>query len=147
MRRFLISILALIVLCSVSPAEERSGSPIRAKHEEPGGAYTGDLAYDADAVARLAALTGPAPCVNGRAADLFGCDGVDLESFVALTDLRAAPDYKAYNKAWAELERRTEKTIADGTMDILVLGDGVKPYLELERKYGIGKRFNDCLTK
>ena len=55
MRRLLISILALIVLCSVSPAEERSGSPIRAKHEEPGGAYTGDLAYDADAVARLAA--------------------------------------------------------------------------------------------
>ena len=89
MRRLLVSILALIVVCSVATAEERSGSPIHTKHEEPGGAYTGDLAYDADAVARLAALTGPAPCVNGRAADLFACDGVDLESFVALTDLRA----------------------------------------------------------
>jgi len=89
MRRLLISTLALTVLCSVTAAGEKSGSPIRTKHGEPGGVYTGDIAYDADAVARLAALTGPAPCVNGWAADLFACDGVDLESFVALTALRA----------------------------------------------------------
>lgn len=89
MHRFFSSTLALIVLCSVTSADEASGSPLRTKHAEPGGVYTGDIAYDANAVARLAALTGPAPCVNGRAADLFACEGVDLESFLPLPALRA----------------------------------------------------------
>jgi choice-of-anchor B domain-containing protein len=88
-RRFLLPVLALTLFSTAADAEERSGSPVRTKHEEPGGAYTGDLAYDADAVARLAALTGPAACVNGRAAEIFACEGVDLESFVPLSDLRA----------------------------------------------------------
>ena len=64
-----------------------------------------------------------------------------------LTDLRADGEYKAYNLAWAELERRTEKVIAGGTMDVLAIDDGMKPYLALDRKYGIAKRFNECLTK
>jgi choice-of-anchor B domain-containing protein len=85
MRRLLVvSVLALAVFSTVAAGQ---GS-LRPLHEEPGGAYAGDLDFDADAVARLAALAGPAPCVNGRAADIFACEGVDLQSFVSLTDLR-----------------------------------------------------------
>jgi len=82
MRKSLLA-LALTLVCAVALGQAST------KHEEPGGAYTGELAVDADALARLAALTGPAPCVGGRAADMFACEAVDLESFVALADLRA----------------------------------------------------------
>ena len=81
MRKPLLS-LALTLVCAVAAGQAST------HHEEPGGAYTGEIAVDTDALTRLAALTGPAACVNGRAADLFACEGVDLQSFVSLADLR-----------------------------------------------------------
>ena len=64
-----------------------------------------------------------------------------------LTDLRAAADYGAYNEEWARLESRTEKTIASGLSDILTEPDGMKPYVALDAKYAVGKRFKECLSK
>ncbi len=111
MRGLLLFTLALVGLCSVAGASEPSGSPIRTKHEEPGGVYTGDIAFDAAAVARLAALTGPAPCVNGRAAELFSCDGVDLSSFVPLTDLRAGARSGSNLWGFVDLDDRREYAV------------------------------------
>jgi choice-of-anchor B domain-containing protein len=68
------------------------------EHEEPGGAYAGDFAFDAEAVARLAALTEPAPCVDGHAAEMFACQNVDLVSFVSLPNLR--PDGLSVSNLW-----------------------------------------------
>jgi choice-of-anchor B domain-containing protein len=67
------------------------GSSIRPKHDGPheGVGKGGTLEADPTALARLASLTGPAPCVAGRAADLFACDGIELTSFVSLSDLQA----------------------------------------------------------
>jgi hypothetical protein len=115
-----------------------SGSPLRTKHGEPGGVYTGDIAYDADAVARLAALTGPAPCVNGWAADLFACEGVDLESFVALTALRAGARSGSNLWGFVDLDDRREYAVMgvnNGTA-VVEVTDPAQPRV-------VGARFKD----
>ena len=39
------------------------------------------------------------------------------------------------------------KTIASGLSDILTNSEGMKPYLALDGKYAVGKRFNECQLK
>jgi choice-of-anchor B domain-containing protein len=108
MRRLRSLSLVLLGLAAVSSV---SSGQARSKHQEPGGAYTGDLAYDADAIAHLAALTGPAPCVDGRAADVFPCQGVTLESFVSLADLQTGARSASNLWGFVDLDDRREYAV------------------------------------
>ncbi|HMA17877.1 MAG TPA: choice-of-anchor B family protein [Thermoanaerobaculia bacterium] len=104
---FAVAILLLIAV--VSPAFAQ----LSPAHEEPGGGgvYVGDLAADVRALAALSALSGPAPCVGGRAADTFACQNVDLESFVALDDL--IPGARSGSNLWGfvDLDDRREYAV------------------------------------
>jgi len=101
----LIAAFGLIVLASSAPGQ------VSPAHEEPGGVYTGELAYDAEALARLSALTGPAPCTGGLAAGTFACQNVDLESFVSLSDL--IPASRSVSNLWGfvDLDDRREYAV------------------------------------
>src|SRR5437867_11663404 len=101
----LIAAFVMIVLASSAPGQ------VSPAHEEPGGVYTGELAYDAEALARLSALTGPAPCTGGLAAGTFACQNVDLESFVSLSDL--IPASRSVSNLWGfvDLDDRREYAV------------------------------------
>ena len=82
-----------------------SGGPgIVPAHDEP-------LAVDEEALRRLAQLDGPAPCVDGLAAELFPCEGVTLESFVSLGEL--LPGAISASSLWgfADLDDRREYAV------------------------------------
>lgn len=104
-------LLASIALALVSSSAFPQVSPA---HEVPGGergAYAGDLATDPDALARLSALAGQAACTGGRAAGMFACEKVDLQSFVALDEL--IPGARSGSNLWGfvDLDDRREYAI------------------------------------
>lgn len=55
----------------------------------PGGERLKQLSPDPKTLRVLKELTGPAPCINGLAAESFPCRDVELESFVPLESMRA----------------------------------------------------------
>ena len=100
---------ALRLLALAAPAfllfAGASGGPgIRPTHDEP-------LAVDEEALRRLAQLEGPAPCVDGLAAELFPCEGVTLQSFVSLGEL--LPGAVSASGLWgfADMDDRREYAV------------------------------------
>lgn len=75
------------------------------------GAYAGEFAHDPEALARLSALTGPAPCTGGRAAGMFACEGVGLQGFVPLSAL--VPGSTSVSDLWGfvDLDDRREYAV------------------------------------
>ncbi len=81
--------LGLIATDSPKPAGARgprTGGALSASHDEP---LFEELAVDPVALAALAALDGPAPCVEGQAAGVFPCRGIDLKGYVSLESMRS----------------------------------------------------------
>lgn len=101
-RSVLVLSLALALAALAFAAHGQTvGGAIVPKHDGPhGGEGKGGSGIEADAVAleRLASLTGPAPCIDGRAADLFACQGIELASFLPLAALR--PDSGSGSNLW-----------------------------------------------
>lgn len=85
----------------------------RPSHEEPagGGVYAGEVVEDPKALAAAAGLTGPAACTGGRAAGVFSCSNVDLESFVSLAEL--FPGSRSGSNLWGfvDLDDRREYAV------------------------------------
>lgn len=100
---------ALRSLSLVAPAfllfAAASGGPgIVPTHDEP-------LAVDEEALRRLAQLEGPAPCVDGLAAELFPCEGVTLESFVSLGELLPGAISASGLWGFADMDDRREYAV------------------------------------
>ena len=86
--------LGLLFLAGASPAPPREPRPpargLAPAHEEPSSGGVGqDIAVDPAALEALALLQAPAACVDGRAAGVFPCRGVELSSFLPLEALQA----------------------------------------------------------
>jgi choice-of-anchor B domain-containing protein len=82
-----------------------SGGPgIRPMHDEP-------LAVDEEALRRLAQLEGPAPCVDGLAAEFFPCEAVTLESFVSLGELLPGSISTSGLWGFADMDDRREYAV------------------------------------
>ncbi|HYR46212.1 MAG TPA: hypothetical protein VER78_04335, partial [Thermoanaerobaculia bacterium] len=73
-----IFLLAFSTLLWAGVLTAQSGS--RPLHEEP----LGDVILDPAAMKVLSELTAPASCLDGKAAAMFACRGVTLQSFVSL---------------------------------------------------------------
>lgn len=75
------------------------------------GVPTHEPIVDEEALRRLAQLEGPAPCVDGLAAELFPCEGVTLESFVSLGEL--LPGAISASNLWgfADMDDRREYAV------------------------------------
>jgi choice-of-anchor B domain-containing protein len=96
MQRHFLAGLAMLGVFSLlggapAPPHERSESPARGltpAHEEPSTGGVGqELTVDPGALDALARLEAPAACVDGHAAGVFPCLGVELTGFVPLGTL------------------------------------------------------------
>jgi choice-of-anchor B domain-containing protein len=87
--------LGLFSLLGAAPAPsreraERPGRGLSPAHEEPSTGGAGqELTVDPGALEALARLQAPAACIDGRAAGIFPCRGVQLDSFLPLGILEA----------------------------------------------------------
>ncbi|HZI65546.1 MAG TPA: choice-of-anchor B family protein [Thermoanaerobaculia bacterium] len=96
-RRLLVGLatLGLSSLLGLAPAPPRErreppGRGLSPAHEEPSSGGVGQaLTVDPGALEALARLQAPAACVDGRAAGVFPCRGVELSSFLPLGVLQA----------------------------------------------------------
>lgn len=96
--------LALVTPAFLLFAAASGGPGIVPTHDEP-------LAVDEEALRRLAQLEGPAPCVDGLAAELFPCEGVTLESFVSLGELLPGAISASGLWGFADMDDRREYAV------------------------------------
>lgn len=96
--------LALVAPAFLLFAAASGGPGIVPTHDEP-------LAVDEEALRRLAQLEGPAPCVDGLAAERFPCEGVTLESFVSLGELLPGAISASGLWGFADMDDRREYAV------------------------------------
>ena len=112
--------LGLSFLLGLAPAPSRERreppgrglSPAHEGHEEPSTGGAGqNLTVDPAALEALARLQAPAACVDGRAAGIFPCRGVELTGFLGLGTLKAGAGSGSNLWGFVDLDDRREYAV------------------------------------
>lgn len=108
--------LALAVTgATPAPPRERPAPPARGitpAHEEPSTGGVGqELTVDPGALEALAQLQAPAACVDGLAAGVFPCRGVELNGFLPLSNLQTGARSGSNLWGFVDLDDRREYAV------------------------------------